>query len=214
MDISKKSLIKSSIFDLWSNLGKIITISLLWGFILLICIFFLPTIISIIVFYLIGLPLLTGNVYAVAKLLEHEKYSYRDSFIGAKILYVKSLLFYAVIYIASFILGASFWQYNKTKSKLNLILLIIQSFFYFYFLISHIYTIPLMIKKNMKFGEAFKNSFKMAVDDPIYSIKSWLMLFVAMLLSIVGFVTIPLFSAGIFGVYSMNIYQNQCDTRK
>lgn len=209
MEASEKGFIKSAIYDMWGNLGKIIIISLLWGGILFACIFFLPTIISLAVLYFIGLPILTGNVYAISKLLKHEKYTYLDNFRGTKLFYTKSLMYYGVIFIASFILGASFWQYNKMKSQFYLILLIIQGFFYICFLISQIYTISLMIEKNMDFKDAFMNSLKMTAYDPGFAIKSWLKLLVSMLLSFAGFITVPLFSAGIFGVFSLNIFKKK-----
>ena len=213
MDAFEKGIVKSSITDLWTNLGKMIVISLLWGFILLFSIFSLPIAVSLAVFYFLGFPILTGNIYAISKIRRHEKYFYKENIIGLKKFYTKSLLFYGVVFIASFILGASIWQYYKMRTELYLVLLIIQGFFYICFLISQIYTIPLIVEKNISFKEAFVTSFQMTIDDPMYAVSSWFKLLIAMILSAVGFITIPLFSAGIFGVFSLNIYHIKADAK-
>lgn len=206
MNISDESIIKSSIYYIWDNLGKVIKMSLIWGICALICIFCIPGTISIALAYFFLLPSLTGIAYASSIILNKKIFSYKNILIGAKKFYLRSLLFYFMIYLFMFMSAASYWQYSKAKTLFNLSLFIIQCFFFLIILISQVYTIPLMIDKDIKFSEAFKKSFKMFADNPVYSIKSFLVLFIILFVCFIAIATIPLFLAGVFGMLSMIVY--------
>lgn len=206
MNISGENIFKSSIYQIWDNLGKVIKMSLVWGVCALICIFCVPGIASAVIAYFFLLPSLTGIAYASSVILNKKTFSYKNILIGTKKFYLRSLLFYFMIYLFLFISIASYWQYSKIKTLFNLSLFIVQCIFLLIILISQVYTIPLMIDKDIKFSEAFKKSFEMFVDNPVYSIKSFLAIFIILFFCFIAIATIPLFLAGIFGMLSMIVY--------
>lgn len=216
MEILKKSVVKSSIYYIWDNLFSVMKLSSIWGICILLCMFAVPYPIAAVTLYFFLLPLLTGCVYVSKVIIDKKKFFYRDLFTAVKKFYKRSLCFYFLFYLFSFILFASYFQYAKVKNIVNLSVFIMQSVFCITVFISQIYTLPLIVDKNMRYTEAFIESFKLFKDNVFYSIKSFFEMLIALTISFVGIITIPIFSSGIFGIFSMIIYykikrKNNCE---
>lgn len=220
METTEKTIFTQFINIMWKNLGKIIFMSLIWGLIVIPCIFLLPMAISMIVLWIIALPVLTGIIYECTIILKHESFSYKNIVTGTKSIvtgtknivtgtkkyYLRSICFYGVILLFTFVVGASYWQYFKMRSTLYLILSIIQSFFYLVLLISQIYTLPIIVNKDIKFGEAFKESFIIFQSNSSKSIKMFFEILIMCIVMAVAIITIPMFLGGALAMFISTAY--------
>ncbi|WP_125154165.1 hypothetical protein [Clostridium rectalis] len=201
------NVLKKSGHDIYENILEIVVVSLLTSIPILPCLFmFLP--VGMLYLLLVAMPCFMGAYYAMNIKLNRKPFKYTTVFKGIKKFYLKGLLYGLILGINIFIVSSSWWYYLKIKTVGSFTIAMFQTYFFIMVILSQLYTIPILMTEGIKLSVAMKTSIRLFLDNPIYTVGTFIQILAILILLILTVVSLPLLYFGVLSVLLINIYKN------
>lgn len=202
------TVLRKSGHDIFQNIMEVVAISLIASILMLPGLFFMPPVFGAVYLLLTAMPSFASAFYMIYIKKERKPFKYSMFFKGFKKFYVRALAFGLLITILTVIPVSSWWYYITAKTTFSFIIAIFQSYFYIMILIAFTYVLPIIVIEDKGVLYSFKMSLRLLLDNPGYTIGSFIQIVAVSLLLMVTVISVPLLFAGIFSVFTSNLYEN------
>lgn len=206
--ISLSGVLRKSGHEIFQNITEVVGVSLLAAVILLPGIFLLPPLFGAIYLILTGIPGLMGAFYSIYQRINRKPFKYSIFFKAFKKFYLRGVILGVVLAVLTFIPVSSWWYYSAAKTSFSFIIAVFQSYLYIMLLISFIYVLPVVVLQDRGISYGFKTSLRLFLENPTYTIGSFIQIAAVSSLLIITVVSIPILFAGMFSIFTANLYEN------
>jgi uncharacterized membrane protein YesL len=200
--------LRKSGHDIFQNITEVVAVSLLSSLLLLPGLFFMPPAFGFVYLLLTAMPSFASAFYMINQKKNRKPFKYSMFIKGFKKFYGRALIFGLLIALLTIIPAASWWYYIAVKTMLSFVIAVFQSYFYIMILIAFTYVLPVMINEDKGISYSFKTSLRLLLDNPGYTIGSFIQVAAVSALLTVTIITMPLLFAGIFSIFNSNLYEN------
>ncbi|MCM0649019.1 hypothetical protein NBE98_11605 [Clostridium swellfunianum] len=205
---SLSMVLRKSGHDIFQNIVEVVGVSLVSSLILLPGLFFMPPAFGVIYLLFTAMPSVASAFYMINQKKNRKTFKYSMFFKGFKKFYGRALIFGILLALLTIIPVSSWWYYITAKTMLSLIIAIFQSYFYIMILIAFVYIMPIMVIEDKGMSYSLRISLKLLLDNPGYTIGSFIQVVTVSALLMVTVISIPLLFIGIFSIFSANLYEN------
>lgn len=207
--LSLSTMLKKFTVNLYYNIFEILLLNIILLIVMLPCSVLRYIPFQVVYTLLLLLPMFAGIMYALNnKVSSGYKIYYKDVFTGFKRYYAR--MFQLALILVFFILTtySSFQYLKKIKSIFSFTSFILQIIVLLLVLWIFMYSIPLIIKEDLKVKESLRQGMKIFVDNSIYSLGAFvqvLSIFILLLITVVG---VPLIFSGLLSMFLLENYNN------
>jgi uncharacterized membrane protein YesL len=205
---SLSAVLRKSGHDIFQNITEVVTVSLLASLILLPGIFFMPPAFGFVYILLTGMPSVVSGFYVIYQKFNRKPVKYTMFFKVFPKFYGRALIFGLLLTILTIIPASSWWYYIMAKTTFSFVIAIFQTYLYIMILISFIYILPILVIEDRGVPYSFKASLRLLLDNPGYTIGSFVQILAVSALLIVTVISVPLLFIGIFSIFTANLYDN------
>jgi uncharacterized membrane protein YesL len=202
------TVLRKSGHDIFQNIMEVVAISLLASLILLPGIFFMPPAFGFIYLLLTGMPSFASAFYVINQKTNRKPVKYSAFFKVFPKFYGRALTLGLLLTVLTIIPISSWWYYITAKTTFSFVIAIFQTYLYIMILISFIYVLPIIVIEDKGVSYSLKASLRLMLDNPGYTIGSFIQILTVSALLIVTVVSVPLLFIGIFSIFTANLYDN------
>ena len=208
--LSMSKLITKSGSTVYQNMLSVLTVSVIWSFLLVPFIFILPFQTAAIYFVFMAFPATMAAFGAIAQKLQNDRTNVVKAYFQSfKQFYVRGLFVGIILAILIVIPVSTWYMYVSTDGGYMMFLFsMVQSYLCAMFLLAQVYTAGLIVMKNQGVVKSMNESIRIFLAKPTYTIGVFLQLLsvcVLLCLTVVGFF---LLFVGIFAVFMINSVDN------
>lgn len=194
--------------DIFENILEVVAISLMASMIVFPGVFLLPPGPGAIYILFTASPALFAAFYAMDVKLRRKPFKYSLFFKGFKIYYGKAFFIGLLFIILSVIPISSWWYYARIKTVFSFVIAMFQSYLYLMILMALTYIIPVIIRENRGISYSVKTSFTLFLDNPGYTIGSFIQIISITILLVITIVSFPMLFPGMFSIFVLNLHEN------
>jgi uncharacterized membrane protein YesL len=202
------TVLRKSGHDIFQNIMEVVAISLLGSLILLPGIFFMPPAFGFVYLLLTGMPSFASAFYVICQKTNRKPVRYSMFFKVFPKFYGRTLILGLLLTVLTIIPISSWWYYITAKTTFSFVIAIFQTYLYIMILISFIYVLPIIVNEDKGVSYSLKASLRLMLDNPGYTIGSFIQILTVSALLIVTVVSVPLLFIGIFSIFTANLYDN------
>ncbi|MEH7222302.1 DUF624 domain-containing protein [Bacillus sp. JJ1566] len=196
--------------QIFTNITKVLGVSVLWSLLLVPAIFILPLPSAIVYLFLTLFPATVAVLVVMKQVIERKRIRIIPGFFSSFVRFYKRSLFIGFFYLVAILIPVStWWYYFEINGGYGLFIFsIFQTYFCFMFLVSQVYAIPLLVSEDSKMFTVMNKSIRIFMAKPVYSFGLFIQIAsitVLLSLTIIGFL---LLYVGIMAVFTLNAAAN------
>ena len=202
------TILRKSGHDIFQNIMEVVAVSLLASLIVLPGIFFMPPAFGFIYLLLTAMPSVVSAFYVIYNKANRKTVKYSMFFKVFPKFYGRALIFGLLLSLLTIIPVSSWWYYITAKTTFSFVIAIFQTYLYIMILMAFIYVLPIMVIEDKGVSYSLKASLRLLLDNPGYTMGSFIQIVTVSALLIVTVISVPLLFIGIFSIFTSNLYEN------